>query len=111
MYLARFSYDVLPLNRDAAMRLIRREVDNATKAGRSARLLTPLTRGRGGAALQFEIEIGSLDDLERFRHSGVGDSDEETRRWMQELDALLLAPPTVEILRIAHSQWSVVGAQ
>jgi hypothetical protein len=100
MYLARFSYDVLPLNRDAAIDLIRREVANATRNGLAARLLTPLTRPTGGPALQFEIELSSLDDLERFRHKGIDGDHEETRRWMQEFDALLLSPPAVEIFRV-----------
>ena len=33
MYLARFSYDVLPINRERAMELIRREVDAARAKG------------------------------------------------------------------------------
>ena len=61
MYLARFSYDVLPANRQRAIDLIRREVEAARSDGRNARLLVPLTRGHGGAALQFEVELGSLD--------------------------------------------------
>jgi hypothetical protein len=58
MYLARFSYDVLPANRQRAVDLIRREVEAARREGRNARLLVPLTRGQGGAALQFEVELG-----------------------------------------------------
>ena len=57
MYLARFSYDVLPANRQRAIDLIRREVEAARREGRNARLLVPLTRGQGGAA-QFEVELG-----------------------------------------------------
>ena len=45
MYLARFSYDVLPANRQRAMDLIRREVEAARGRGLNARLLVPLTRG------------------------------------------------------------------
>ena len=73
MYLARFSYDVLPVNRDRALEFIRREVQAAKRKGLSARLLVPLTRGSSGApSLQFEIELTSLDQLEQFRHQGVG---------------------------------------
>ncbi len=61
MYLARFSYDVLPINRQRAVDFIRREVDAARKNGLNARLLVPLTRGPGqGASLQFEIELKGL---------------------------------------------------
>ena len=41
MYLARFSYDVLPANRQRAIDLIRREVEAARRDGRNARLLVP----------------------------------------------------------------------
>jgi hypothetical protein len=64
MYLARFSYDLLPVDRDRAMGFIRREVEAARAEGLNARLLVPLTRGEGGAALQFEVELTSLDQLE-----------------------------------------------
>ena len=36
MYLARFSYDVLPANRQRAIDLIRREVQAARRDGRNA---------------------------------------------------------------------------
>ena len=49
MYIARFSYDVMPADRDNAMRFIRREVAAAQGQGLAARLLVPLTRGEGGA--------------------------------------------------------------
>ena len=82
MYVARFSYDVLPVNRDRAIEFIRRELEAAREKGLSARLLVPLTRGpTGGPALQFEIELTSLDQLEQFRHRGVG-SPEEASDWM-----------------------------
>ena len=64
-------YDVLPSNRQRAIDLIRREVEAARRDGRNARLLVPLTRGQGGAALQFEVELGSLDQLERVRHTAA----------------------------------------
>jgi hypothetical protein len=98
MYLARFSYDVLPINRQRAIDLIRREVEAAHQGGLNARMLVPLTRGAGGPALQFEIELTSLDQLERFRRLGVG-SREETGDWMQAFSEILESPPEVEILR------------
>jgi hypothetical protein len=76
MYLARFSYDVLPINRQRAIDFIRREVEATRRTGLSARLLTPLTRSHGGAALQFEIELNTLDQLEQFRQHGVGSGSE-----------------------------------
>jgi hypothetical protein len=99
MYLARFSYDVLPINRNRALDLIRREVEAARSDGLNARLLVPLTRGMGGAALQFEVELNSLDLLDQFRQRGVG-SGEETGDWMHAFSEILLAPPAVEILRV-----------
>ena len=101
MYVARFSYDVLPVNRDRAIEFIRRELDAAREKGLSARLLVPLTRGpTGGPALQFEIELTSLDQLEQFRHRGVG-SPEQASDWMHAFSEILLSPPSVEILRVA----------
>jgi hypothetical protein len=44
MYLARFSYDVLPFYRQRAIDLIRREVEAARQDGFDARMLVPLTR-------------------------------------------------------------------
>jgi hypothetical protein len=53
MYLARFSYDLLPINRERAIDFIRREMEAAQKEGLNARLLVPLTRGdSGGAAVR-----------------------------------------------------------
>jgi hypothetical protein len=98
MYLARFSYDVLPANRQRAIDLIRREVEAARREGRNARLLVPLTRGQGGAALQFEVELGDLDQLERVRH-GDG-SGEDIGSLMQAFSEILVSPPGVEILRV-----------
>jgi hypothetical protein len=51
MYIARFSYDVLPVNRERAMEFIRNEVEAARSSGLSARLLVPFTRGRMWYAL------------------------------------------------------------
>ena len=98
MYLARFSYDVRPADRQRALDLIRREVAAARRAGRDARLLVPLTRGHGGAALQFEVELDSLDQLERVRHDGG--PDEDVGELMHAFIEILLAPPAVEILRV-----------
>src|SRR5688500_16251101 len=101
MYLARFSYDVLPVNRERALDYIRREAVAARQSGLSARILIPLTRGLGGAGLQFEIELRSLDQLDEFRTRGVG-TDQQTADWMRGFSELLLAPPAVEPLRVAE---------
>jgi hypothetical protein len=71
----------------------------AREKGLTAKLLIPVTRGQGGAALQFELELTSLDQLDQFRQRGVS-SDEETRNWMHAFSEILLAPPVVEILRL-----------
>jgi len=103
MYLARFSYDVAPRNRQHALETIRREVEAARNRGLDARILIPLTRAHDGAALQFEIELTSLDQLEEFRQRGVG-SSEETSNWMHAFSEILLAPPVVEILRMDEAR-------
>ena len=100
MYLARFSYDLLPANRDRALDLIRREVEAARREGLNARLLVPLTRGEGGAALQFEVELTRLDQLEALRHRGG--PGEDTGDWMRAFSEILrvdgggAAPPGAE---------------
>jgi len=99
MYLARFSYDVLPVNRERALDFMRREAEAARESGLSARVLIPLTRGLGGAGLQFEIELRSLDQLDEFRTRGVG-TDQQTADWMRSFSEILLAPPAVELLRV-----------
>src|SRR5947209_12663075 len=77
MYLARFSYCVLPVNRQRALDFIRREVEAARSNGLNARMLVPLTRGHGdGAALQFEVELQKLDPLDQFRKKGSGSRKE-----------------------------------
>ena len=48
MYIARFSYDVLPINRREAIDFIRREVEAASRKRLNARLLVPLTRAQDG---------------------------------------------------------------
>jgi hypothetical protein len=99
MYVARFSYDVLPVNRQQALDFIRRELQAAQQSGLTARILVPLTRGQGGgAALQFEVELANLDQLDQFRTRGVG-SSEDTGHWMHDFSKILTAPPCVEILR------------
>jgi hypothetical protein len=99
MYLARFSYDLLPVDRDRAVDFIRREVEAARAEGLNARLLVPLTRGEGGAALQFEVELTGLDQLERLRHRGGGPGG-DAGDWMRAFSEVLLSPPAVEILRV-----------
>ncbi|HVC54270.1 MAG TPA: hypothetical protein VND87_19815 [Stellaceae bacterium] len=100
MYVARFSYDVLPTDRQQALGFIQREVDAARGKGLGARLLVPLTRGpHGGPALQFEVELASLDQLDQFRGHGV-ESRETTGDWMRAFSEILTAPPAVEILRV-----------
>ena len=103
MYLARFSYDIAPTDRRSALNAIRREAEAARAKGLNARILVPLTRAQDGAALQFEIELKSLDQLEQFRHEGVG-SKEQTNEWMQAFSEILLAPPCVEILRLDEAR-------
>jgi hypothetical protein len=99
MYIARFSYAVLPVNRLRAIDFIQREVDAARRKQLNARLLVPLTRGPGGAALQFEIELASLDQFEQFRDRGM-ESEQETGSWMRAFSEILLSPPEVELLRV-----------
>lgn len=100
MYVARFSYDVLPANRDKALKFIKREAESARQKGLTARMLVPLTRGpSGGPALQFEVELANLDQLDQFRNRGV-ESREETGNWMKAFSEVLTAPPSVEILRV-----------
>jgi len=101
MYLARFSYDVLPVNRQRAIDFIKREVQAARSKNLNARLLVPLTRGEHGAALQFEVEVTDLDQLDKFRQSGIG-SDQEAGEWMHGFSEILLSPPEVAILRVAE---------
>jgi hypothetical protein len=99
MYLARFSYDVLPANRNKALDFIRREVEAAARRKLRARLLVPMTRGSNGAALQFEVEFSDLNQFDQFRERGM-DSSEKTGKWMHAFSALLTCPPHVELLKI-----------
>jgi len=107
MYLARFSYELLPVNRDRAMDFIRREVEAAQRETLSARLLVPITRGESGAALQFEVELNSLDQLEMLRHRGG--PGEDTGDWMRAFSEILLRPPSVEILRVDKGNAAAPG--
>jgi hypothetical protein len=90
---------VLPVNRQPAIDFIRREVEAAERNQLKARLLVPLTRGQGGAALQFEVELANLDQFDQFRERGI-ESDEDTGNWMQAFSKILLSPPEVELLRV-----------
>jgi hypothetical protein len=99
MYIARFSYAVSPIDRQRAIDFIHRELEAAQRNRLNARLLVPLTRGQGGAALQFEVELSSLDQFEQFRERGI-DSDQETGNWMHAFSEILTSPPEVELLRV-----------
>jgi hypothetical protein len=99
VYIARFSYAVAPVDRQRAMNLIHREVHAASSNQLRARLLVPLTRGPGGPALQFEVELPTLDSFEQFRERGMG-SNQQTGDWMHAFSEILLCPPEVELLRV-----------
>lgn len=99
MYIARFSYSVMPVNRQRAIDFIGREIEAAAKTSRRARLLVPLTRGQGGASLQFEVELNSLDEFDQFRERGIGPG-EETGKWMHAFSEILTSPPVVELLQV-----------
>lgn len=99
MYVARFSYSIKPVDRERALALLSQEVTAAREGGLQTRLLVPLTRPPGGAALQYEVVLPTLDAFETFRERGMGGED-ETRAWLRDLSEILLEPPTVELLRI-----------
>src|SRR5438477_12113570 len=104
MYLARFSYCVLPVNRQRALDFIRREVEAARSNGLNARMLVPLTRGHGdGAALQFEVEWQKPNQLDQFGNKGIG-SSKETGIGMHSFSKVLTKPRPVEI-------WQFTGAE
>ncbi len=102
MYVARFSYAIKPVDRDRALELLGQEVAAARDQAMEARLLVPLTRAAGGASLQYEVVLPSLDALETFREQGIG-GEAGTRAWMRDLSTLLLEPPAVELLRVAEA--------
>jgi hypothetical protein len=80
-------------NRQRAVDFIKREVQVARARKLKAGLLIPLTRGHGGAALQFEIEMTDLDQLDQFRRDDAG-------QWMHAFSKILIAAPEVAILRV-----------
>jgi hypothetical protein len=100
MFVARFSYQIRPIDRDRALALLRQEVQAANEQGLTARLLVPLTRASGGAALEYEVMVDDLNAFEAFREQGVS-GEAGTRSWARELSELLVEPPAVELLRIA----------
>ena len=100
MYVARFSYAIRPVDRDQVLALLQQEVEAARDTGLEARLLVPLTRASGDAALQVEVMVPTLDAFDAFREEGVG-GETGTRSWARELSAYLLEPPAVELLRIS----------
>jgi len=100
MYVARFSYAIRPVDRDRVLDLLRQEVAAAQARGLEARLLIPLTRAPGGAALQVELVLPRLDEFDTFREEGMG-GEQGTRSWARELSDLLTKPPAVELLRIS----------
>jgi len=64
------------------------------------------TRDHGdSAALQFEVELTALDQLDQFGNRGVG-SSKETGTWMHAFSEILRSPPGVEILRFDDTQAS-----
>ena len=100
MYLVRFSYDVKPADRNEVLGFIRKEVEAARTQQLRARVLVPFTRGRGEAALEYELELPRLDALEDFRERAVGADEQATHEWMRKLSLLLEAPPAVAVFRI-----------
>ena len=103
MYVARFSYSIKPMDRERALGLLEQEVRAASEQGMETRLLVPLTRPPGGAALQYEVVLETLDAFEAFRERGMGGED-ATRAWLRDLSEILLEPPTVELLRISGAR-------
>ena len=74
-------------------------MEAARANGLEARLLVPLTRASGDAALQVEVTLPTLDAFDAFREEGIG-GETGTRSWARELSEYLLEPPAVELLRI-----------
>ena len=84
MNLARFCYDVAPTNRERALDCIRQEAKAAREHGLNARVLVPLTRAHGGAALQFENRAHEPRSTGRISSPGCG-----LKKRDQRLDACL----------------------
>lgn len=102
-YVARFSYDFHPVDRDKAMQFISRELRGAQDMGLPARILVPFTRGPGSASLHFEIELVSLDQLQEFRRRSVGGDTSQASEWIHAFSSILQRPPTIEILTVHDS--------
>ena len=99
MFIARFSYDLMPTSRQKALEFTQQELPAARDSGFNDRILVTLTRGHAdGAALQFEVALTNLDQLDQFRNRGAG-SSENTHNWMREFSKILSAPPCIEIFR------------
>ena len=58
MYIARFSYAVLPVNRRNGIGYIHRETEASGRRSLKSRLLVPITRAPGASSLQFELGGG-----------------------------------------------------
>jgi hypothetical protein len=104
MYIARFCYDFAPKDRERALECIQREVDGAAALGLNARLLIPMTRPPGGAAVEFEVALENLDQLETLRHQGVRKSEQATGKWAHTLASIISHPPEVQIYRVAAAE-------
>lgn len=99
-YLARFSYDFSPADRDKAMEFIRRELLDARNIGLNGRILVPFTRGPSCASIQFEVELIELNQLDEFRHREGSTSLGAKSEWMHAFSSILRSPPSVEILTV-----------
>ena len=95
MYVARFSYTFAPIHRKRALEFLREEKAAAEKMGLTARVLVPLTRGRDGAALQFEVELDELNQFDDFRHK------KKSEAAIEGLDDILLTPPMIKLFHLA----------
>ena len=106
MYLARFSYDVLPGEPPGRDRLHFRGVEVKAAATEGLKRTVacaddPATWRRcqlSSSSSSWRAST-SLTDFPRARRVG---SDEETAKWMRAFSEILTAPPVVEILRVAE---------
>src|SRR6516162_8153517 len=104
MYIVRFSYAVLPVNRRKAIGYIHREIEAAGRRSLKSRLLVPITRAPGASSLQFEVELKSLNELEDFRRQGIG-SMGATDKWMHAFDPTVSPPRSKScVSRLPSSQ-------